>query len=644
MQRRFRPQPLSENAWGTAYSAPRERTLDMSRLSGGLNLWELDYRLTPDQSPDCLNVYWKDGALSSRQGQEYIFEQKSTGTQYGAFHACFEREWLEGFVVAHKGTKLFKINIETGAHTQLLTGLTETAGSFFVYGDKLYYLGGGKYVQITSAGVASEVEAYEPVVVINRKPDGSGGNQYQPENRISAGKTIWFTSDGTATVYKLPYTGLDSTTVKVEVNNVVQTTGFTVNATAGTVTFTTAPSQSDPAVANNVKITCYKSDTATTQSILSCTCATVYSAENLQIVVCGGPSAQPNAYFWSGNHSFMDPTYFPVDNYNLAGADATEYVTGFGEQQAMLIIFKERSIGKSTASTLTIASRDYINLPYTPVNELIGCDLPHSIQLINNNLVFANTEAGVYVLMDTSSANENNVKRLSRNVNGTGSLKGLLYDVRAVDKNAVTSFDDNQRYWLVANGKAYLWDYVLAGYGVKEEKLSWFHFSNINARGWFWKVDDKYYLTESGSLSVFVNAFHDYTYIDPEDNIEKNGPIERKYVFATQFFGTYEVLKDVLRVVFAVRSDTHTYMSITYDTDWESRKDLTDIDVIGWWLVPRDLRFRCLKPLRYAFTAIRKPRCFHVKHFQMTIENNNADQDMSLISAQIVYRFSREER
>ena len=310
----------------------------------------------------------------------------------------------------------------------------------------------------------------------------------------------------------------------------------------------------------------------------------------------------------------------------------------------MLIIFKERSIGKSTASTLTIASRDYINLPYTPVNELIGCDLPHSIQLINNNLVFANTEAGVYVLMDTSSANENNVKRLSRNVNGTGSLKGLLYDVRAVDKNMVTSFDDNQRYWLVANGKAYLWDYVLAGYGSKEEKLSWFYFNNINARGWFRKVDDKYYLTESGSLSVFVNAFHDYTYIDPEDNIEKNGPIERKYVFATQFFGTYEALKDVLKVVFAVRSDTHTYMVITYDTDWESRKDLTDIDVMGWWLVPRDLRFRCLKPLRYAFTAIRKPRCFHIKHFQMTIENNNADQDMSLISAQIVYRFSREER
>ena len=659
MQRRFKAQPLKENAWGTAYPAPKERTLDMSRLSGGLNLWELDYRLDADQSPDLENVYWKDGALSSRPGQEYVYDQTDTGATYyvasaGDFHASYDREWLEGYIIAHKGTKIYKIATTTGQHTVLYSGLTEDPGNFFVYSNKLYYLGGGQYVQISTTGVASQVVPYSPIVVINRNPDGSGGNLYQPENRISAGKEVWFTADGTSTTYKLPYTNLDSTTLQVTVNNVPLSSGYSVNQTTGEVNFTAPPSQTDPAVANNVKIVCQKSDTATMNSILKCRCATVYGTENLQLVVCGGTPAQPNAYFWSGNHSYMDPTYFPAESYNLAGANATEYITGFGEQQAMLIIFKERSIGKSKAEVQTISERDYINLPYTPVNDLIGCDLPKTIQLINNNLVFANTQSGVYCLMDTSAADENNVKRLSRNVNGPGMGKGLLYDVRkaiepiapatTLNPNNVTSFDDNQRYWIVANGHAYLWDYILAGYNAKEENLSWFYFTNINARGWFTVVDQYYYMTANGSLSKFVKGYHDYSYIDPEDGQKKNGPIQRRYVFATQFFGTYEVLKDVLKVIFAVRSDTRTYMTITYMTDWEQRQDLTDIDVMAWMLVPRDLRYRCLRPLPYAFTAVRIPRCFHIRHFQMKLENNTADQDMSLVSAQIIYRYSREEK
>ena len=618
--------------------------------------------LMPTRAPT-LRTYTGKMVRSLQGRVRNMYTTRQIPTHYvnaGAFHACYDREWLAGYIIAHKGTAIYKIDTTTGQHTKIYpaagdssaSALSEDAGNFFVYSNKLYYLGGGQYIQINTSGVATKVVPYSPIVVINRNPDGSGGNLYQPENRISAGKEIWFTSDGTSTTYKLPYNNLDSSTVSITVNNTSVTTGFTVNQTAGTVTFNTAPSQSDPAVANNVKIVCQKSDTATMNSILKCRCATVYGTENLQLVVCGGTPAQPNAYFWSGNHSYMDPTYFPAESYNLAGANATEYITGFGEQQAMLIIFKERSIGKSKAEVQTIASRDYINLPYTPVNDLIGCDLPKTIQLINNNLVFANTQSGVYCLMDTSSANENNVKRLSRNVNGSGIGRGLLYDVREAiapvapsttpNNNEVTSFDDNQRYWIVANGHAYLWDYLLAGYTAKEENLSWFYFSNINAKGWFAVVDQYYYMTSNGSLSKFVRGYHDYTYI--EDGVKKNGPILRRYVFATQFFGTYEVLKDVLKVIFAVRSDTRTYMTITYMTDWERRQDLTDIDVMAWLLVPRDLRYRCLQPLPYAFTAVRIPRCFHIKHFQMKLENNTVDQDMSLVSAQIIYRYSREEK
>ena len=46
----------------------------------------------------------------------------------------------------------------------------------------------------------------------------------------------------------------------------------------------------------------------------------------------------------------------------------------------------------------------------------------------------------------------------------------------------------------------------------------------------------------------------------------------------------------------------------------------------------------------YAFTAIRVPRCFHVRHFTMTLYNDELYSDMSLVGAQIVYRYNRKDR
>lgn len=787
-----------------AYHTPTPHVLDMSTLNGGLNTWELEYKLLPNQSPDLLNVCWKDGSLSSRKGQEYVYEALEEDDPYGAFYACYEREWRDGYIVAHKGTCIYEIDYETGVHTEKYSGLSEQPGTFFVFGDKLYYMNGAEYIQMDASGNVSEVDPYVPTVVMNRAPDGTGGDQYQPENRIGSGKGVWFTADGTSTVYVLPYQNLEDKAVTAIVNGVVEyerqryasvgdfpekgdpniiyqtispalyytwskvndvwqyqqveertyladldatipvdcyvrvitgddyykrvlakddpgsavskvyahdasagltvtvssdttfkaaypdgttftydgtesqwrdakdvlvpdlsavgislsgtpTDGdsfvveslyfvqvqffyvsyqFTVDRTTGTVTFGGAPAQSSPIIPNNVKITCYKGDEDTKKSVLACRCVTVYGSGNSLAIVCGGTPAQPNAYFWSGNTTIsVDASYFPFDYYNFAG-QADEYITGFGKQQNMLVILKERSIGKAHFSIENISGRDYLRLAYTPINEVIGCNLPKTIQLVENNLVFANTYAGVHILLDTSAAGENNVIRLSRNVNGPDDASyGLLYDVRAVSGSAVTAFDDGQRYWITANGHAYLWDYTISGYRTKEERLSWFLFDNMRPICWFHIEEENYYGRADGSLVTFTHKFSDF-----------DEPIMRRYTFATQSFGTYEVLKDVLKVIFAVRSDTNTRIRITYKTDYEEREDLTPIDAYSFKLVPRNLAFRNLNVIVFAGTAVRIPRCFHVRHFSMRLENDVIDTDMSVVSAQIIYRYMREDR
>ena len=125
-------------------------------------------------------------------------------------------------------------------------------------------------------------------------------------------------------------------------------------------------------------------------------------------------------------------------------------MTGFGVQSGFLMIFKEHSVGRAELSTSEIDGRAYLTLNYTNVNSETGCDLPWTIRLVENNLVFCNREQGVHIVKSTTPALENNIESISRNVNGTAERRGLLYDVRKAGD--VCACDDGDRYWLAANG------------------------------------------------------------------------------------------------------------------------------------------------------------------------------------------------
>lgn len=60
-------------------------------------------------------------------------------------------------------------------------------------------------------------------------------------------------------------------------------------------------------------------------------------------------------------------------------------------------------------------------------------------------------------------------------------------------------------------------------------------------------------------------------------------------------------------MVFQTRSDTDTKICITYKSDYEMRRDLTDIESFSWRLCPRDLTHRYLGVPQFAIAAWRKP-------------------------------------
>lgn len=616
-------------------SPPKEYVVDLPRLNGGLNLWDLDYRMEANQSPDMKNLYWLDGALSCRPGQSWITAEQDLGVGYTCFQDLF---WEHAFL--HIGDGIYAVdvrNVESATDdmplgmVKLLSGVPQSRGTFFRYGEALYYKNRGGYYKISyeDGGFSvGNVEVYSPITYINMEPTTHAGDEYQPENRLCPQKTCWYSVVEGVTEYHLPVTELDSVD-KVVVDDVelVDGEGYTVDLTAGTVTFAAEPKYHNPYVANTVKITFTKYNPDAYNSIMDCCYAAVYGGDQNLCVVLGGCRNQPNAYFWNGNNIVMDPGYFPFEQYNLAG-DTEEEITGFGKQQNLLVVFKQRSIGRAEFGTTEMASgRVMLQMPYTRINDRIGCDLPWSIQLIQNNLVFCNTENGVYLLKDSTSAYENNVVSISRNVNGAERKLGLLNDVRKAD--VVASFNDGDRYWVVANGVAYLWDFGLSTYS----EPSWFYYTNIHAVAFFRVIENCFHMNNTGRLTALRSHFTDY-----------DEPIPKVYQFAAQTLGGYDRLKDVLSVIFVVRADTNSLINITYLTDYEVREDLTPIRAFSWRLSPRNLSHRFLGVVRFATVARRKPGARHVRHFSMRLENNDLATDMSVISAQIFYRYQGRDR
>ena len=621
-------------------SPKTEYVQEFGNLYGGLSLKDADYRLKANESPEMKNLLWRNGMLCSRKGQRWL-----SSTQLGTGHAAFEKLW-HGYVFCHIGTKIYCFNSQNGVYTELTSGIPEVRGTFFLYSNQLYYKTRGAYIVITAvyanggwSFTAASVNPYVPVVLINASPATGAGDLYQPENRMQPRKTVWYNASSGVRLYHLPV--LATTVTRVEVDGVRLTTGWAYNPQTGIVTFNTAPPVTDPPTNNTVHITYLLENQEAYQSIDDCRYCTVYGGTGELCVVMAGSTVQPNSYFWSGNSDIkMDASYFPIEQYQLASS-TEERITGFGKQQDNLIVFKENSVGKTTLSTAVINDRIYIDLPYVPINGGTGCNLPWSIQLVENNLVFANS-SGVYMLLDTTAANENNIYCLSRKLGSrlqccagaretTESVApGNLSEqnvggLNTAAEDEICSCDDGKRYYLTSGRITFCWDYDISAY----KDPSWFYLTNTNAIAWITRSDQGIapyaHLDALGRITVLQEAFNDYGLA-----------IERVYRFPMMSFGSYDRRKNVNSVIVTLGAFESENTELVYITDYEERADLTNLEVVPDYEASRIVGTR---PLSETVPAVfrRRPMCRRVLHFTMRLRNNNVNEDLELIGAQVFW-------
>ena len=245
----------------------------------------------------------------------------------------------------HAGDKLYKLaKASDGTWSLTAIGAMANARSrSFVFDQKLYLLDGTTYKVYDGQTLSAVADnATVPTIIISRRPTG-GGQVYEGLNLLGKKWTESFLGTAEDTVYQLTTKGLSSDAVTAKVLKADGTwadktegTDFTVNRTAGTVTFKSAPGESPIKGQDNVQITASKVREGYLDAINHCTLAAVYGVGgSTDRVFLSGNGTKPGIDWYSG---FEDPAFFPDTNYTKLVRDGGT-VTGYAVLSNTLATF-----------------------------------------------------------------------------------------------------------------------------------------------------------------------------------------------------------------------------------------------------------------------------------------------------------------
>ena len=169
-----------------------------------------------------------------------------------------------------------------------------------------------------------------------------------------------------------------------------------------------------------------------------------------------------NMIGWS---DLNNPTYFSENN-NAHVGEGTQSITALKKQDDMLVIFKENELfyttyvkGETYTADDVIAGKvvDVTTLsavfPITQIHSEIGCDLPGSIQLCGNRLVWACKDGHIYSLKSANQYSTTNVAALS------ALIDQKISAVPSEDFNAVFSGIHNGHYLLMLGKHVFVLDF-----------------------------------------------------------------------------------------------------------------------------------------------------------------------------------------
>lgn len=440
-------------------AAAQEKVFTINRWLGLNQNPDGDTKLKLGEAADMRNFkITRDGNLQRRPGTHTIVDTETAQPIKGLWHGYVQG--VEMVLGACNG-KLYGfydgVSDEWGA-TELGTVDTSDTVSIFGFEGNAYILDGKKY-RVYDGSALAEVAGYIPLVYIAIPPVGGPDNSSTIENvnRLTPKRRVWLSPDGEHATFQLPELGLVSIdyVMSTSDNEIVPVTDYTVDATAGTVTFNTAPAES----VNSYEV----GYTATIEDpqryqIEGMRYAELYAGTQDTRVFLYGDGSNRCIYSGLDYNGMPRADYFP-DLYEAHVGDENTPITSMIRHYSSLVCYKLESTWAISATEVTLA--DSLQIPgfwVTPVNKAIGNVAPGQVQLVMNNpyTLFGND---LYEWRNSSYYTSN----LTRDERQAHRISDRIWStLRSFDSAKCHCYDDNdhQEYYVCYNGEALVYNYA----------------------------------------------------------------------------------------------------------------------------------------------------------------------------------------
>lgn len=284
------------------------------------------------RSPDSVNMWknYKKLGVSIETRPDIELFKKLDNTIYGLFFYTINN--IDHMII-HCGVSLYDYNTSTKEMKTIKeTGMNIRKSQSFIYRNILYIKDGLNYLQY-DGDTCNEVIGYIPRTSVGKTPSGKGSKN-QEVNLLTGVKENSFCGDGKSTEYVLDTQELDADyDVKVFINDIEKTSGFTVDKVNGKINFEEAPEAPLTDEQDNVVIRFSKTISGAREKIEKCTVLEVFDNR----VFFSGNQDYPNTVF----HCMLDePKYCSDLDYYNEGLDVSPVKTMIAGNNALWVIKK----------------------------------------------------------------------------------------------------------------------------------------------------------------------------------------------------------------------------------------------------------------------------------------------------------------
>ena len=367
-------------------------------------------------------------------------------------------------VLVHAGEYLYRwVNYPHSNTGKLdvrgLTVVMNNARSRLTAFDGKYYINDGKNYLIydwdTDTAVAVRYsDPYVPYTHAGISVDGATETSLQPENALTSLRKNTFVCNGVKTIFQLiasnDTTPVDANSVTVWFRYGVVTTGFTVDYTAHTVTFATAPIA--PATPGEPELMIRFGQTTSIHDWVIEKCNIVAVYDN-RLFFSGNPDA-PNQYY---HCQANDASYIPANAYYTAGTTSAP-ITGMALVGSGLTLYKSADQLDATVFIIneTTTTDELQPKAYPALSSLagVGCVAPFGYLNFRDDPVFI-SKYGLEAIAKMDFSSERIIEHRSTMIDGKFVNEPNLKDAMVIEWRGYLCCLINGRIYLADSRQAY---------------------------------------------------------------------------------------------------------------------------------------------------------------------------------------------